>query len=460
MTDFREGDWVEHKLTKCRGPVENISRGMLENPGGWSRVEMYEHCAPTPLPERLPKGTLAESCGFRCVAASEMRMEFGDRYRGNWDTDDFASFCFAKDIDWPSYWAALHAEQDALLAEANAAKSKATPAAYRREIEGYLAEQDAAKVNCAHRRVNQLDSRCDDCGLTAKQRFEQEHADALSDNERLARTVECPDSDLYAEHEQCRAKPGEGCRTMERRRRPRMYHADRLALARARRAEQDSPQHRSDCIADAVQTARPSGGDSGQGRAAGSEVMTPISQPAAPSGFPKCVHCESSSAMAIGHADWCPVHRAHVMEQPQAPSGFRAPIAVYQVDCEACGAKNGAACTDRLGEVIGVRKEPHALRVAAFEARMVRHVETGFIPKFKKCLGLVDVGGKKCGAEVMRTGGSRLCGDCRASLDSAHNDRSRRGKGILRTDLDRPLPPKPAALRTWPEHWATPGWES
>lgn len=146
---------------------------------------------------------------------------------------------------------------------------------------------------------------------------------------------------------------------------------------------------------------------------------------------------------------------------PAAPSGFRAPTDVYDVDCEACGAKRARSHTAVLTAAFcredGRRVEPNALRVAAFEARGVRRVETGFIPKFRKCAGTVDTDGKRCGAEVMRQG-IQLCGDCLASHDIAHSDRSRRGKGILRTELDRPLPP--AALKTWPEHWETPGWES
>lgn len=155
-------------------------------------------------------------------------------------------------------------------------------------------------------------------------------------------------------------------------------------------------------------------GDSGTGRAAGSEAAGPSLQPA-------------------------------------APSGFRAPTDVYDVDCETCGAKGARSHTaDRTAAFCredGRRVEPHALRVAAFEARRAPP------PPLPKCIA--------CGHEMGPSShvGKRdpgCCADC-----SAGNGRSvALVQDKLRADLDRPLPPKPAALKTWPEHWETPGWES
>lgn len=147
--------------------------------------------------------------------------------------------------------------------------------------------------------------------------------------------------------------------------------------------------------------------------------------------------------------------------QPAAPSSFRAPTDVYDVDCEACGAKGARSHTvDRTAAFChedGRRVEPHALRVAAFEARCERGALVVYAAACTNCSG--DKRREVQSYAAMHlTFNTGLCGDC-AAVANGYGDRQAR-VDKLRADLDRPLPPKPDALKTWPEHWATPGWES
>lgn len=93
-------------------------------------------------------------------------------------------------------------------------------------------------------------------------------------------------------------------------------------------------------------------------------------------------------------------------------------------------------------------------RAAGVGNREARPKDPPAVPSgFQKCRI------EKCDQEARHAG---YCADCAGEIDPRDDFRALqrgRGKGILRTELDRPLP-KPAALRTWPEHWETPGWES
>ncbi|HEX6053889.1 MAG TPA: hypothetical protein VFZ21_31680 [Gemmatimonadaceae bacterium] len=88
-------------------------------------------------------------------------------------------------------------------------------------------------------------------------------------------------------------------------------------------------------------------------------------------------------------------------------------------------------------------------------------MEPAAAPFFPKCAGVPGFP-DSCEQEAM--GVSELCGDCQSWLNEPARDlspldaRIREARDKLRADLDRPLPP--AALRTWPEHWSNPGWES
>lgn len=116
--EYRNGDWVELNSGvdgRVKGRVRSFamrSGSLFMNIGGsvnWvADADKHEgsltHCAPEPLPERLPKGTKAGDI-LVCAAASDLllglrRGVYG--YWGMWDGDDVDGYCRPDQVDWAS----------------------------------------------------------------------------------------------------------------------------------------------------------------------------------------------------------------------------------------------------------------------------------------------------------------------------------------------------------------------
>lgn len=229
--EFRIGDYVQHqdgggpkRIMARDGAFFLVGNATDDHPFVWHH-SMFRHCAPDPLPERLPKGTRYKGRGGAAFAEDAILGADG-RWHAPSDkgTSAHMNECY---IDWPSYWLALHAEQDAAKAP---------------------------------------EFRCD-------VDVEWIGDDVLSPDERLARTVECGG---------CGARVGEHCRPDRGKLHDPSYHWGRLALAKQR--QKDSGANEAGTGGTEPQRAgRAAGADSREGRALGNQP-----QPAAPSGFPKC----------------------------------------------------------------------------------------------------------------------------------------------------------------------------
>lgn len=122
MTDqveIRVGDWV--KVSRIVKPfqVRRVGRDVVLGDEDVARRDECYHCAPDPLPEELPAGTewaVKGSVGW--VVVTMLRRDGHDipRWEGISATKSEGvaakTRAFPDEISWPSYWAALHAEQD------------------------------------------------------------------------------------------------------------------------------------------------------------------------------------------------------------------------------------------------------------------------------------------------------------------------------------------------------------
>lgn len=125
MTDIRVGDWV--KVSRITKPFQVLSLGrvdyglcLLYGEEFVARKDECHHCAPDPLPQRLPPGTKSH---LGAKLASEGVLDDDGLYLakewclpGAIKQSDFTgvwlAHCQTSGIDWASYHEALHAEQD------------------------------------------------------------------------------------------------------------------------------------------------------------------------------------------------------------------------------------------------------------------------------------------------------------------------------------------------------------
>lgn len=131
MTEIRVGDWV---VRDGSDPGKVLSRGedwmVLEIQGAkfpTYQLFAYTHCAPDPLPERLPKGTVSRVCDWSC-AFDDGPVLIDGMYSGQ--MAGHLDCCGPPFIDWASVHALWHAEQDAadgLSAEERLARTVACP---------------------------------------------------------------------------------------------------------------------------------------------------------------------------------------------------------------------------------------------------------------------------------------------------------------------------------------------
>lgn len=427
MGEIRVGDFVRARngsMAATRVTAVREKHAWTNGPV-WSFNEL-EHCAPDPLPAKLPAGTRFPGYAGRGPLKHEFRNDSGaqttDCGRVSWygvSLDSIAVQVFPEEVDWASYHEALHRSgtnpftgppatdtTPAKCDHCSVGKSThdslhADWCSHRRQHEMGLSDPPAPFVPRVGERVrldwiasggapvgSLIDVRAavlSPCGtyihLTGDSAPDQpSHGYSTAwcrvSPLRSALDVECPYVSLSAAQaaggfRACKGVCGkecsetEGCGTIDHLPDGRQYHRARRQHFLALTGNKDSTGSAHESDAGTARDSAPAHrGESGTGRAAGKTA--------------------SEGAYLT----------------PAAPSGFKPLI----------------------------------------------------------CPGLVEVGGRKCGAEIMR--GVTMCGDCLASLDSAHNQRRARGVGILRTDLDRPLPKAQAAERIWPRAWSSASSES
>lgn len=292
----------------------------------------------------------------------------------------------------------------------------------------------------------------------------EQGASALSEDERLRRTVACDHEEIGRV---CGAGIGQPCVNVSTRLLPpsARHLANRLEAAKRAQAR---PIKLGDL--DAIERTRAAVGETYVPEPGERVRIDAVKFPEAHGHFVGTILKASPGCRAgsIQHEEWLAFFSA---EAGHAHLGIWCrvsplPSGPIDVECDICKAKPGDRC--RTGRPDGI----HTTRQAAFLALTggkdsgraagaqaaddAGSQDTGRTSSpaapsgFKLCPGLVDVGGLKCGAQIQTLTGE-LCGDCLASVAGERQRIHRRAVGILRADLDRPLPKRVAeAERIWP----------